>query len=578
MQHELASRERAPETALEQGPLLRVPLHLGGEELEVVAPDLLRPVHGGVDVGEQDLRVAPVFRVESDAEAGGEEQLAFLDEEGGLEDREDLPRHHADAGRIPHSGQKEKELVSSQPRHGVLSAKSTPEAPADLHQQLVPGRVPQRVVDMLEVVQVQKHDRDLLAPPPGPLDGQLEAVVEERPVGKAGQRVVMRPLPAPLLRQLPVGDVDEAAVHDGRRAGLLDNAFVQENPDGGVVAAPHPHLLVDGDVLRAQTLESGLPLGGVHEELGGSQPPDLTWRWVAEQAGERLVAFQDVPVGGHPVHAGQTPFEQEPVPTLRRPHGRFRRLALDGHGELGGDEREEIPVGVLESDSLRIALNDDDPDRLLGRPERDAEPVDRGSADELDFPLANELLEDLRRGQDRLAGPKNVIGETPPQGLGRGRSVVFVHEVREADPVALAVVESDVEVPGRHQLADDRVKRPEELLEARGLVCRLGNPVSRLLQPFGALPLGDVPKAPDPPRGAPLQVLGPREALEDPAVAKREDVHALRLGIRIELPDLFEKDVRVRELLEHEREHPVVVECVCRTCEGIRHISTNRWL
>ncbi len=108
-------------------------------------------------------------------------------------------------------------------------------------------------------------------------------------------------------------------------------------------------------------------------------------------------------------------------------------------------------------------------------------------------------------------------------------------------------------------------------------MCRFGNPVGRLLQPFGALSLGDVPEAPDPSRGASLQALGPREALEDPAVAKCEDVHALRLGGRIEFPYLPEKGFRVRELLDYEGERPVVVMCL-QDLRRIRHISANRWL
>ena len=123
-------------------------------------------------------------------------------------------------------------------------------------------------------------------------------------------------------------------------------------------------------------------------------------------------------------------------------------------------------------------------------------------------------------------------------------------------------MESDVEVLGRHQLADDGVKRPEELVEARGLVCRFGNPVGRLLELFGARSLRDVPEAPDPSSGASLHQLRLREALEDPAVAECEDVDALGFGGRIEFPYLAEKGFGVRELLGDESERLLVLVCL----------------
>ena len=49
------------------------------------------------------------------------------------------------------------ELVPAQARHQVIAADDLTDAGADLAQQRVPGLVPERVVDLLEVVQIDQQ-------------------------------------------------------------------------------------------------------------------------------------------------------------------------------------------------------------------------------------------------------------------------------------------------------------------------------------------------------------------------------------------------------------------------------------
>lgn len=50
--------------------------------------------------------------------------------------------------------------------------------------------MPQGIVDVLEVVEVQEQDRDTTASPPGLYEDVLQTIREQGPVGQLGQGVV----------------------------------------------------------------------------------------------------------------------------------------------------------------------------------------------------------------------------------------------------------------------------------------------------------------------------------------------------------------------------------------------------
>ena len=83
------------------------------------------------------------------------------------------------------------ELVAAHARDGVGLAHQRAQPVGHHLQQLVAGGMAQRVVDVLEVVEVEQVDRHHLAA----LDARerlLEPLVEQHAVGQVGQRVVQR--------------------------------------------------------------------------------------------------------------------------------------------------------------------------------------------------------------------------------------------------------------------------------------------------------------------------------------------------------------------------------------------------
>ena len=83
------------------------------------------------------------------------------------------------------------ELVAAETRDAVGAARAAPASRLDkLADEIVAGRVAERVVDVLEAVEVEIVERRARAAAARLGECAVEAVVEERAVGEAGQRVM----------------------------------------------------------------------------------------------------------------------------------------------------------------------------------------------------------------------------------------------------------------------------------------------------------------------------------------------------------------------------------------------------
>ena len=92
------------------------------------------------------------------------------------------------------SRQHEDELVAAKPRDGVGFAHRAAEPLGDRLQEQVPRVVAERVVDALEMVEVEEQARDLRAVALGARQDLPQPLVQERAVGQPGEDVVLREL------------------------------------------------------------------------------------------------------------------------------------------------------------------------------------------------------------------------------------------------------------------------------------------------------------------------------------------------------------------------------------------------
>ncbi len=113
--------------------------------------------------------------------------------------------------------EQERELVAPEPGDRVHRAQHRLQAVGEPRQQAVAGGVPERVVDLLEVVDVEEQHGDRGVVAPRTVQSDAEAVEEQRPVGQPGQRVVERAVRELRLQALSLDRVHHRAPQQRRR-------------------------------------------------------------------------------------------------------------------------------------------------------------------------------------------------------------------------------------------------------------------------------------------------------------------------------------------------------------------------
>jgi len=254
-EHELAALERLAQPLL-AGDAPDVLGAAGGRPPagDPVAPGLLGLVHRRVGALQELLGVAAVVREAGDPDAGRDRLLrGALDRQRLAQQAEHLL---GDAQRVlvvDQVGNEDRELVAAQTRAGVALAQAASDALRGEAQQRVARQVAERVVHALEAVEVEEQHGEALAVAPRGGDRLLEPVLEQRPVGEAGELVVGRELARALARDVQLEEhalvadrvvqaPDERARRDGRLHEIAARAHLDRaHRERLVVRVDHHH-------------------------------------------------------------------------------------------------------------------------------------------------------------------------------------------------------------------------------------------------------------------------------------------------------------------------------------------------
>ena len=228
VQHEFVALQGAPQLQLQ----LRVPLgarrHVVREALEVVAPFALGVVHGEVGVAQQRVGVLVVHRIDRQADARREVELMARDL-GALGHRcEQALRNLRDFVEVGHALEQHGELVVAQARQGIDAAQARLQAARRLGEDEVAHRLSERVVDLLEIVEVEDHHREQAPAAVGARDSMVQAVGQQRPIRQPGERFVVREARERLLRPLALGDLGTDAAVAAERAGTVEDRLAAQ--------------------------------------------------------------------------------------------------------------------------------------------------------------------------------------------------------------------------------------------------------------------------------------------------------------------------------------------------------------
>src|SRR5215211_2548737 len=159
VEDELAAIDCAAELSEEREAVRAVVVALARVHL-AAARMLLRDVHRDVRALQQRVDVVAVIRIEGDADARLDLEREAVDRERLLERLPQLAGDGDGRGRVDDAREQHAELVPTQTRHRVALSQRAAEADAGLLEQVVAARVPERVVDLLEAVEVHDHDGD----------------------------------------------------------------------------------------------------------------------------------------------------------------------------------------------------------------------------------------------------------------------------------------------------------------------------------------------------------------------------------------------------------------------------------
>ena len=110
--------------------------------------------------------------------------------EGRGDGADDAVGDDGDVGNGVHIGLNDGEFVAAEPGDGIGFAEQGTHAAGHLADQIVAGLVPERVVDLLEAVEVDYQQGNAVGPAPRRGDGGIEPILEQGAIGQTRQLVV----------------------------------------------------------------------------------------------------------------------------------------------------------------------------------------------------------------------------------------------------------------------------------------------------------------------------------------------------------------------------------------------------
>ena len=173
---ELAALQGTTQLGAEPRPRARALVDLGSEELVAVAMRLLCPVHGRIRRPQQRFGVRTVARKCGDADARCREHFLAGEVDRHGERVEDLLRNDGGVVRSGEIGEHGREFIAADARDGVSGTHRSRQPLGHLAQQFVARGVAQRIVDELEIIQVDEQHAELLGMPARLHDHVREAV------------------------------------------------------------------------------------------------------------------------------------------------------------------------------------------------------------------------------------------------------------------------------------------------------------------------------------------------------------------------------------------------------------------
>ena len=156
-QHDLVALERVPQLGLQRQTIAPARAHRRLEHFDAVAADALAVIHGELGVF-QDLFLARRLSLgKRQADRGGEQDFAVVEGDRSAQGLADGIGESGDAVGLALGEQQQAVLIAAQPRQGILRLEQAAEPPRQRQQDRIADRDPDRIIDLLETIEIDHH-------------------------------------------------------------------------------------------------------------------------------------------------------------------------------------------------------------------------------------------------------------------------------------------------------------------------------------------------------------------------------------------------------------------------------------
>ena len=191
MQTELVSIDGGAQVALDDAPLAQPVVHFDFEETRLATAGGLGAVKRGVGIVEQRRGIGPVRREDRNADAETDAQILSVQiqipGDGGMK----LPgKHFGERGLISHRRDEDK-FVAAEPGRDQDFFGERAQLFRQRAKQIVADRVPKRIVDFLEAVEVDTQDGERAIACRGGVDRAAKMLDKGEAIGQVRQGIMM---------------------------------------------------------------------------------------------------------------------------------------------------------------------------------------------------------------------------------------------------------------------------------------------------------------------------------------------------------------------------------------------------
>ena len=221
LEYEFLALERPAQISFQASAGPDFGVHRRLEEAKPIAAFILRPVEREVGVLEQPGRIAAVIGEQRDADAGSSTHGPLVELEGRGEHIKKFACEGRGIGRRLQADLDDSKFVAAKPGESIALADHALQPVGQGAQELVSCRMAERVVHILEVIEIDDHHGDLRRIAAGEGQGLRQAVVEQGAIGQPGQRIVQSQAAQLFFRFLALGYVPDHREGAGNPAVAL---------------------------------------------------------------------------------------------------------------------------------------------------------------------------------------------------------------------------------------------------------------------------------------------------------------------------------------------------------------------